>query len=622
MTARTARTPIPTISWTASNRSSDAGDALHIEPLEPRRLLASGDLDPTFGVGGRLEEEIPRFAGVSDAVQLTGGKILVSGGTDAPRPEDRAQYMFRRYNADGSLDSTFGDHGVVLGNFTDEPGDDSFIAQIILEPSGKIVARGTGAGHLIARFNADGSIDTSFSNDGIVETPLSDSFAALAVQEDGKVLLSGGGGIHRYDADGSVDTSFGNQGVAATAVFNFRALVVQPDGKILVGGDIDGGTLTRLNSDGSVDTNFGNNGVVQGARIGPDSTTALEQIVGLPNGEILVAGAATDSAAFGGFYARRYTANGTLDSTFGDAGTAFIPFGNNSLLRRIVIDNAGNITFIGWNPNIQISRLTPDGQFDQTFGRVVNQYPGDGVFASAGIIQGNGNLLLIGLRNTQDASEDYHSFATFDRVLTDDSSPASPISFDAGTHAVSLAGTSGDDVIRVVEEAPSVFVSLNGFGRAFEESDVQRIDVNAGADNDFIAANATSINQHLVGGPGRDKIAGGTGRDTIEGNGGRDFLDGGDGVDVISGGAGNDQIRGQASSDHLYGRDGNDDIEGNGGNDYADGGPGIDLLHGNGQNDVLISLDANVVDQVFGDGGTDSATADGDDLLTGVESLV
>src|SRR5207247_2486784 len=196
------------------------------------------------------------------------------------------------------------------------------------------------------------------------------------------------------------------------------------------------------------------NGLVQGSRIDVGSTTVLQQIVVLPDGNILVARNADNPTTQGGFWARRYTATGTLDPTFGDNGTAFVPFGSNSLLERVVIDKAGHITFIGDNPNLQISRLTPDGQFDETFGRVITDYPRDGVFATNGIIQANGNLLLIGLRNTQDATGDYHSFATFDQVLTNDSSPASPILFDSSTHTVSLAGTSGDDIIRLVGDAP------------------------------------------------------------------------------------------------------------------------------------------------------------------------
>ena len=78
------------------------------------------------------------------------------------------------------------------------------------------------------RYNANGSLDTSFGNGGKVTTAIGSAAAAvsaLAVQPDGKIVGAGSGFVNskeeftlaRYNANGSTDTSFGSGGVVRTA---------------------------------------------------------------------------------------------------------------------------------------------------------------------------------------------------------------------------------------------------------------------------------------------------------------------------------------------------------------------------------------------------------------------
>jgi uncharacterized delta-60 repeat protein len=90
---------------------------------------------------------------------------------------------------DGTLDASFSGDGKRVTNFT--PGDD-FAWDVTLEADGKIVAAGfaaaaSGGKFALARFNADGSLDDTFGGDGGVTTNLStrhDAATAVAIQSD------------------------------------------------------------------------------------------------------------------------------------------------------------------------------------------------------------------------------------------------------------------------------------------------------------------------------------------------------------------------------------------------------------------------------------------------------
>jgi uncharacterized delta-60 repeat protein len=100
---------------------------------------------------------------------------------------------------------------------------------------------------------------------------------SVKIQSDGKIVAAGYSftgpagkevfALTRYNSDGSLDNSFGSGGKVLT---NFGSvdgkatgLVIQPDGKMLVVGITDVSpdvALARYNSDGSLDTSFGNAG--------------------------------------------------------------------------------------------------------------------------------------------------------------------------------------------------------------------------------------------------------------------------------------------------------------------------------------------------------------------------
>jgi len=140
---------------------------------------AAGDLDQTFGTGGHVFTD---FSGNSDygyAIALqTDGRIIVAGQSGV-YPVFHA--ALARYNTNGQLDPTFGAGGKVIAAL-DAGGDG--LAAIALQPDGKIVAAGSvihdnwQLAFLLARFNPDGTLDTTFGSQGVVVTNFGDSTAA------------------------------------------------------------------------------------------------------------------------------------------------------------------------------------------------------------------------------------------------------------------------------------------------------------------------------------------------------------------------------------------------------------------------------------------------------------
>ena len=213
---------------------------------------AAGDLDPTFGVGGKVTTEFSSSQGfVNTVAWQTDGKLVAAGESGASGSNPRL--ALARYNADGSLDTTFGGDGEVTTDFTSK---EDFATAVAIQSDGKIVAVGESGGggsnpkFALARYNADGSLDTSFDADGKLTTDFSqgeDLAWTVAVQLDGKIVAGGDAlgdnptwALARYSIDGSLDTSFGGDGKVTTDFTDgYEAaygVAIQADGKIVAAG--------------------------------------------------------------------------------------------------------------------------------------------------------------------------------------------------------------------------------------------------------------------------------------------------------------------------------------------------------------------------------------------------
>lgn len=181
---------------------------------------APGDLDPTFTGDGLEATSFGKDAFGSGVALQTDGKIVVAGTAFYTVCEDiwcsaPSEFALARYNADGTPDTSFSADG---RETTDFGGQDFGAYDVALQSDGKIVAVGHtgGADFALARYNATGTLDTSFSGDGKQITDFGDphygtDFGAydVALQPDGKIVAVGRSGngafaLARYnDTDGS-----------------------------------------------------------------------------------------------------------------------------------------------------------------------------------------------------------------------------------------------------------------------------------------------------------------------------------------------------------------------------------------------------------------------------------
>src|SRR3954452_2250801 len=121
--------------WSASQRRRSGIFHRAIESLESRRLFSAGELDSAFA-GGTVHRGFIAGdeLGFSIALQ-SDGKVLIAGRADmgGPRGND---FAVARFNSDGSVDTSFGNAGMVV---TDMGSASDSIAAISLQSDGKIV---------------------------------------------------------------------------------------------------------------------------------------------------------------------------------------------------------------------------------------------------------------------------------------------------------------------------------------------------------------------------------------------------------------------------------------------------------------------------------------------------
>ncbi|MBI4259883.1 MAG: hypothetical protein HY658_04895 [Actinobacteria bacterium] len=199
------------------------------------RYNPDGTLDTTFSGDGKVLTDITvNKLDWANAVAVQDDGKIVAGGV-AEITSTNSKFALVRYNPDGTLDTTFSGDGKQTTNFT--AWSDSLLG-LAVQADQKIVAAGSAAAggtnprFALARYNADGTLDTTFSGDGKQTTQFttgSDWAYDLVVQGDQEIVAvgfaSGQGGrfaLARYATDGTLDASFGTGGKVFT---NFTAQV-------------------------------------------------------------------------------------------------------------------------------------------------------------------------------------------------------------------------------------------------------------------------------------------------------------------------------------------------------------------------------------------------------------
>lgn len=370
-----------------------------------------GGIDPTFGndgvvtsdFGGGLEQ-------IEDIAVLPDGKILAAGHTwqeDAAGP----RFSVARYDKNGKLDKKFGKGGIVRVALVEEQFDYSEARGLAVQPDGKFILVGTAHNPQMyhstfgmVRFNANGTLDKTFGKGGIVLTPLDDITGfghdqeafAVAVAADGKIVVVGETAgypadfaVVRYDSKGRLDKKFGKNGLVTTDFGgddSASALAIQPDGKIVVAGNGVMGdndyAIARYNPDGKLDRSFGEGGKATvdflGGKDWPYGVHVRE------DGKVIVGGFAQFGAPECGWYPEddlvvtcelygtalvQLNEDGTPDMDFGDKGRIISDFVSSSSGYSMAVREDGKIALGGsiGNDDFIVAVYNPDGTIDESF---------------------------------------------------------------------------------------------------------------------------------------------------------------------------------------------------------------------------------------------------------------
>jgi len=193
----------------------------------------------------------------------------------------------------------------------------------------------------------------SFGTGGVVTTQVNGSEVsqgfAVAIQAADQKIVAGGDtqypdifALARYNTDGTLDSTFGSKGVVTTSFGNsdypqVNSILVQPsNGKIVAGGIeyyLNTRTysyqaqfvLARYTASGSLDSTFGKGGKVTTLfpSYGGYGQAGINTVLLRSDGEIVAVGGANESAWKDDYVALAlYKSNGALDTSFGSSGTA------------------------------------------------------------------------------------------------------------------------------------------------------------------------------------------------------------------------------------------------------------------------------------------------------------
>jgi uncharacterized delta-60 repeat protein len=330
------------------------------------RYAADGSLDPAFGTNGMVTIDVGGgYDYVYDTLVDSAGRIVVCGTGSV---EGQSGFTAMRLDASGAVDATFGVDGKLL---TDIPGRaqvvldgaDRLVAWATgVDDAGAPVLR-------VLRFQPDGSADASFGDGGEVHVAVpGDSYVIdVAVAPDGSLAVAWTTGpadgdqtkavqVLRLQADGQVDAGWGDGGYALpvrTRMDDFD-LTIDAAGRVLLGTTTatQDFQVTRYDLTGAQDASFGTGGrtVID---IGVSSQDWVEKIQVGADGAILVYGGTQRGDA--DFALVRLDANGMLDTSFGDAAPA---------------RPTATGTLVGFDPDAG-GTFTWSGSADGTYGALV-----------------------------------------------------------------------------------------------------------------------------------------------------------------------------------------------------------------------------------------------------------
>lgn len=206
------------------------------------RYNSDSSLDTTFGSSGIVTTPIGSNAQINGITIDLNGQIVVAGFSD--------QFVaLARYNAsNGSLDTTFNSSGSLPGTTTSIIGVTAQASDIAITNNGQILVVGTSDNNtIIARYNAGGTLDTTFGpySNGYINFPNNSSISTIKGINDRNIANMAGIQYQKLNLANQIVN--GDISIDA-AIDDTKLATIQTAGKIVNSAT----TATALNVTGAI----------------------------------------------------------------------------------------------------------------------------------------------------------------------------------------------------------------------------------------------------------------------------------------------------------------------------------------------------------------------------------
>lgn len=334
------------------------------------RYNSDGSLDISFGTQGIVTTSIGTDAQATGLDLDADNQIMVCGYAFI---NSMTHLVVTQYTSAGVLDTEFAQGGI----FSYLAGNGCAAQACKKQSDGKIIIAGAAvvdgvSNILVMRLMTNGTLDTTFGNNGVILMPiaLGGGAQALAINTSDQIYL--GGFARRWDAwqplviklshDGILDTQFGESGIAWISVgtdAGVRDMVLDPQENSIATGFVDGSMLIfKINSMGALDATFGNQGIV----IKNWGTTSEGVGISAGSDSSIFIVANSDANAI----VTKYSSMGIMDSSFADNGSVLLP---NCQAADLVVQNDGKIVAAASNESdLIVARYLANGNMDVSWG--------------------------------------------------------------------------------------------------------------------------------------------------------------------------------------------------------------------------------------------------------------
>lgn len=459
------------------------------------RLTSAGRLDAGFNATGKAVTELSTGTvdmGADVVAVQADGKVVAVGESDN-------QFAVLRYNADGSLDASFGTAGKITFGFN---GYQSSAQSVAIDSQGRITvaghtSSGSGSDFAVARLTIEGALDTSFGRDadgdGIPDGKTTVDFgntndygSAVALDSYDRIVVSGhtfqsGTGsdfaVARLTIDGALDTGFGRDtngdGIGdgkialhlGTMTEIGNSMAIDSQGRIVVAGYSNSGAgadfaVIRLTAAGLLDGDFGSDADGDGTRDGKSivdfgNTHDFGFGVAIDSRDRIVVAGYRESGAGADFSVARVTSTGGLDAGFGADldgdgvldGKTSVDFGSPvDFGRGVAIDVQDRIIVVGQTfqsgtgEDFGMVRLTSAGAPDVSFGpdgKITTDFGGANESGYGVTIDTEGRILVVGRSHQPGNGQDF----ALARYTTTGLNNLPPVADAGGPYTVAEGGS-------------------------------------------------------------------------------------------------------------------------------------------------------------------------------------